>query len=106
MRYLTKQEIDNMRQFRAKGISVIKIAEIFNVCLDSVYYHTSEGVKQRVRNYGKRWREKNLERAKASHLRWQNANHRITYPSMCLSLMKQSLRNGWITEDRILQTIE
>ncbi len=52
---LTKQQIEESNALRKGGMPVKEIAEKFNVCTRAIYYHTSEGLRERTIKYHVRY---------------------------------------------------
>lgn len=97
-RKLTDEQIVEMKRLRAEGMTFRQLAEKFLVHTSTIGYHLTPATKVKVKKRAMEWNKLHPE----TRTKWKPETH---YRSVCFSLIRRGLREGYFTEAEVLSVL-
>ena len=98
---LSDENIETMKRLHSEGVSYKKLGEMFSVNEGTVSYHLNPNEKADRKRRARKWTKAHLEKHKTYKL-----SKKTKYRSMCFSLIRMGLREGFFTKAEVLDVLE
>jgi len=105
-RKVDEKVLETMKKLRKAGLSYIKIGKKLNLSNNTVQYHLNKEYKEKVIQRVKNWQKRNRERIKKRNRLWRKLNPKIYRRSVCLSLVRNYLKQKIISIDDLKSIIK
>ena len=106
MTKLSNKELEELKKLREEGWNYKDLAENFNISINAISYHLNPEQNLNTRRRAMKSFLKNKDKHKESMLSWRARNPEAYKKSVCLSLLKNCLRNGIVTKKEVKEILK